>query len=126
MFVPDDQRGGGEGGDGDGKSIIFIDVPMLDSVEFVGNGEHHVLLVLVRFDICTCPTKITIEHASRVLSEVTKTCREKVEKVLKESLKDIARKDVRSGEGEYIKSLVWILSLLFCENQFTFSSEKIN
>ena len=126
MFVPDDQYGGGEG-DGQGRGVaIVIPVPILRPKEFKGVGEHRVLLVKVTSTKCECCDKIPIKDAVTVISDVTCTPTEKVEIILKESLKDFSKKSIRTGEGEYVKSLVGILSLLFCEKQLEFSSEKIS
>ena len=125
MFVPKDQRGGGEGGGGIG--IIVIEIPKIQEVKFGGQGKHKVLLVQkLRSESSISHLKnVPLIDAANVIADLSFTSLEKVEAALLKSLNEKARTFIRDGEGRYIDKLRDQLSILFFKGDIEFSSEFI-
>jgi hypothetical protein len=126
MFVPDDQRGGGEGG---GRIVTVTLIPVPAHVPYKGSGDHKVLLVkrLALKSVCRCYSVTPFDAASEVISKVAQLQEGFVRAELaKAGPENPSRISLKTGEGSYIESLVVILSELFCPKEFIFSSEKIN
>lgn len=126
MFLPSYQRGGGERR-GIGTTKVVMPIPIPEPVPFIGQGKHKVLLVQVKTDkpACTCMQAIPVARAPDVLSKMLWEPLDRVKAKLERAKQNFPeRADLKTGEGEYIDSLVAVLSLLFCQEELVFSSEQ--
>lgn len=125
MFVPHEDRPGGEGGGSIG--IIVIDIQLIKEVNFDGQGKRKMLCVK-KFKNNSTHAKlenVPISQAAIVISDLSLTPLEKVEAALLRSLLENVKTEIRDGEGEYIDRLRDQFRTLFSEDDIEFSSEEI-
>ena len=117
-----------KGGGGDGKILVVISVPDIRPINYIGEGEHKVLLVLNKTVTLTESHpigKIAKFAAPKIVSDICRIDCTKVERALAESLESQERKMIRNGRGDYIDELVLVLNQLFSEEEIKFSSELV-